>query len=230
MQTKVYQQSKSARPFSHNGRKGLASIPDNRVTTIMQQKLADSIQYKPEDEEELKQGKFIQCVPEDEEKLAQGKFIQRAKEDDEELLQGKFIQCAAKEDEELLQGKFIQRAASEEEELQGKFITQRAPNKTGMPDNLKSGVEQLSGLDMGDVRVHYNSPKPANVQAYAYTQGTDIHVAPGQEQHLGHEAWHVAQQKQGRVQPTTKVAGTPVNDNPGLEHEADVMGAKASSL
>ena len=211
----------------------------------MQQKLADSIQCKPDDEElkqgkfiqratpeeeELKQGKFIQrAVPEDEE-LKQGKFIQRATPEEEELKQGKFIQRATPEEEELKQGKFIQRAASEEEELQGKFITQRAPNKTGMPDNLKSGVEQLSGLDMSDVRVHYNSPKPANVQAYAYTQGSDIHVAPGQEQHLGHEAWHVAQQKQGRVQPTTEVAGMPVNDNAGLEHEADVMGAKASSL
>jgi hypothetical protein len=166
--------------------------------------------------------------PEDEE-LKQGKFIQRAKPEDEELKQGKFIQMAKPEDEELLQGKLIQRA-EEDEELQGKFVAQRVPNKTGMPDNLKSGVEQLSGLDMGDVRVHYNSPKPASVQAYAYTQGTDIHVAPGQEQHLGHEAWHVAQQKQGRVQPNTEVAGMPVNDNAGLEHEADVMGAKASSL
>jgi hypothetical protein len=91
-------------------------------------------------------------------------------------------------------------------------------------------VEQLSGLDMSDVKVHYNSNKPASVQAHAYTQGTDIHVAPGQEQHLGHEAWHVAQQKQGRVQPTTEVAGMPVNDNPGLENEADVMGGKASRL
>ena len=99
-----------------------------------------------------------------------------------------------------------------------------------MPDNLKAGVEKLSGLDMSDVRVHYNSDKPASVQAHAYTQGTNIHVAPGQEQHLGHEAWHVAQQKQGRVQPTTTVAGMPVNDNPGLEAEADRMGARASSL
>lgn len=98
-----------------------------------------------------------------------------------------------------------------------------------MPDNLKTGIEDLSGFSMDDVRVHYNSDKPATVQALAYTQGTDIHVAPGQEKHLPHEAWHVAQQMAGRVEPTTEVGGMPVNDNAALEHEADVMGAKANS-
>ena len=101
------------------------------------------------------------------------------------------------------------------------------PNNTGMPDNLKSGIESLSGFSMDDVRVHYNSSKPATVQALAYTQGTDIHVAPGQEKHLPHEAWHVAQQMAGRVSPTTNINGMPVNDNASLEHEADVMGEKA---
>ena len=104
------------------------------------------------------------------------------------------------------------------------------PNNTGMPDNLKSGIESLSGFSMDDVRVHYNSSKPATVQALAYTQGTDIHVAPGQEKHLPHEAWHVAQQMADRVSPTTNINGMPVNDNAGLEHEADVMGEKASTL
>jgi len=51
--------------------------------------------------------------------------------------------------------------------------------------------------------VHYNSDKPAQLQAHAYAQGTDIHLASGQEKHLPHEAWHVVQQKQGRVKPTT---------------------------
>ena len=109
--------------------------------------------------------------------------------------------------------------------------TQRAeaprPNNTGMPDNLKAGIESLSGFSMDDVRVHYNSSKPATVQALAYTQGTDIHVAPGQEKHLPHEAWHVAQQMAGRVSPTTNINGMPVNDNAALEHEADVMGERA---
>ena len=101
-------------------------------------------------------------------------------------------------------------------------------NNTGLPDDLKAGVETLSGYSMNDVKVHYNSDKPAQLQAFAYAQGTDIHVAPGQEKHLPHEAWHVAQQKQGRVQPTLQMkGGMGVNDDDGLEQEADTMGTKA---
>ena len=107
---------------------------------------------------------------------------------------------------------------------------EKKENLTGMPDDLKEGIESLSGFSMDDVRVHYNSSKPATVQALAYTQGTDIHVAPGQEKHLPHEAWHVAQQMAGRVSPTTNINGMPVNDNAELEHEADVMGEKATQL
>lgn len=127
----------------------------------------------------------------------------------------------------------LQRIGEDEDEsLQMKPDTtmQRKLNNTGLPDNLKAGVENLSGYSLDDVKVHYNSSQPATVQALAYTQGTDIHVAPGQEQHLPHEAWHVAQQMAGRVEPTTEVEGMPVNDNAGLEHEADIMGSKANSL
>src|SRR5690349_3866468 len=101
-------------------------------------------------------------------------------------------------------------------------------NRTGLADQLKTGVETLSGLSMDDVRVHYNSPRPAQLQALAYTKGADIHVAPGQEKHLPHEAWHVVQQKQGRVRPTLQLESAPVNDDPALEHEADNLGAKAA--
>ena len=102
------------------------------------------------------------------------------------------------------------------------------PNRTGLPDGLKSGIESLSGLSMDGVHVHYNSSQPAQLNALAYAQGRDIHVAPGQESHLPHEAWHLVQQAQGRVKPTMRMKdGVPVNDDMGLEHEADVMGAKA---
>ena len=81
---------------------------------------------------------------------------------------------------------------------------------------------------MNDVKVHYNSDKPAQLQAHAYAQGTDIHVASGQEKHLPHEAWHVVQQKQGRVKPTIQMKNkVNVNDDAALEKEADVMGAKS---
>ncbi|KAA1245218.1 DUF4157 domain-containing protein [Aquimarina sp. RZ0] len=104
-------------------------------------------------------------------------------------------------------------------------------NNTGLPDTLKSGIENLSGYSMDDVKVHYNSSKPVQLQALAYAQGTDIHIAPGQEKHLSHEAWHVVQQKQGRVKPTRQLKSkVSINDDAGLEREADVMGAKAINM
>ena len=105
-----------------------------------------------------------------------------------------------------------------------------APNRTGLPDALKAGVEHLSGHALDDVRVHYNSAQPAAMHAHAFAQGTDIHLAPGQHQHLPHEAWHVAQQKQGRVRPTTQLKGISINDDSSLEQEADQMGQRALML
>lgn len=108
---------------------------------------------------------------------------------------------------------------------------QRQVNTTGMPDNLKSGIENLSGYSMNDVKVHYNSDKPAQLNAHAYAQGNQIHLASGQEKHLPHEAWHVVQQKQGRVQATKQLRGkVAINDDAGLEREADVMGEKALGI
>jgi hypothetical protein len=107
---------------------------------------------------------------------------------------------------------------------------QRQENRTGMPDGLKAGIESLSGMDMSEVRVHRNSSQPAQLNALAYAQGNDIHLGPGQEQHLPHEAWHVVQQRQGRVQATMQMAGVGVNDDVGLEREADVMGGRAVQM
>ena len=185
------------------GGKSALEFADNRQNRMLQA-LAEPVQ-RLEDEDEMLQGKFENPV--------------QREEDEAELLQGKFAQPAQRlgdeEDDELMQGKFE--------------TPEQKRNETGMSDNLKAGSEDLSGFAMDDVRVHYNSPEPATVQALAYTQGTDIYVAPGQEQHLPHEAWHVAQQLAGRVEPTTEVSGLPVNDCIELEHEADVMCARANN-
>ena len=110
-------------------------------------------------------------------------------------------------------------------------VSQLSKDSHSLPDNVKQGVESLSGISMDDVKVHYNSAKPAQLNAHAYAQGTDIHIASGQEKHLPHEAWHVVQQKQGRVRPTTMMkAKVPINDDAGLEKEADVMGARALQI
>lgn len=116
-------------------------------------------------------------------------------------------------------------------EQPAKNPVQKKENNTGLPDRLKTGIENLSGHSMDDVKVHYNSGKPAQLNAHAYAQGAEIHLAPGQEKHLPHEAWHVAQQKQGRVKPTLQMKGkVNINDDRGLEKEADMMGARALQL
>jgi hypothetical protein len=83
-------------------------------------------------------------------------------------------------------------------------------NHTGLPDALEFGIEAASGFSMDDVRVFRNSAKPAQL-------------------HLPHEAWHVVQQKRGRVKPTLQMKGVAINDDGRLEREADPMGALAAS-
>ena len=151
-------------------------------------------------------------------------IVQRMGDEDEELLQGKFVVQREEEDDELLQGKFEQPAQRQIE------------NRTGIPDDVIQNMEDSFGADFSSVRVHPESSKAPEVGALAYTQGTDIHFAPGQfrpdtscgQQLLGHELAHVVQQAEGRVQPTTEIGGIAVNDDAGLEHEADVLGAKAA--
>ncbi len=215
-----------------------------------------SFQMKSAEEEDPLQGKFevVQKKQLDEEEP-----LQKKPAEEEEPLQGKFtpVQMKSPEDEESLQGKFepVQKKELEEKEpVQGKFTlpstgykkttepdkknaaaltaftpVQAKANNTGMPAHLKAGIENLSGYSLDSVKVHYNSDKPSQLKAYAFAQGTDIHLAPGQEKHLPHEAWHVVQQMQGRVQPTMQMKGNVnVNDDADLETEADLMGAKAT--
>lgn len=142
----------------------------------------------------------------------------------EALAQGA-LQAMANTSLQILQLKAYQQMADSRPAIQHKT------NNTGLPDTLKTGIENLSGFSMDDVRVHYNSDKPAQLQALAYAQGMEIHMAPGQERYLPHEAWHVVQQMQGRVQPTRQMkGGVQVNDDAGLEREADVMGGKTKQL
>lgn len=100
----------------------------------------------------------------------------------------------------------------------------------GLPAPLQQGIEQLSGVAMDGVEVHRSSPRPAEIKALAFAQGNQIHLGPGQEKHLPHEAWHVAQQRQGRVGPTLQARGLSFNISPGLEAEAETMGARAEQL
>ena len=121
-----------------------------------------------------------------------------------------------------------QRVAQRNESLEDlEEPAQLKRNDTGLPDNLKNGMESMTGHSLDNVQVHYNSPKPAQLHAHAYAQGNDIHLGSGQQHHLAHELGHVVQQIEGRVQPTMSVDGVAINDNAGLEKEADMLGDKA---
>ena len=234
---KVQSQRRLQQSFNQSPRVvAQAKLAETMSQRSVTQQMEQAIQRQdaPEDEELAQRQESL----EDEEPL-QGKFAAIQKEEmpeEEEPLQARLEPTQREsmdEEEEPLQGKFepLQREAilEEEEPLQSKAEpVQQKENRTGLPDGLKAGVENLSGIAVDDVKVSYNSARPAQLNALAYTQGTEIHVGPGQEQHLAHEAWHVAQQKQGRVRPTTQAKGVAINDDQGLEREADRMGEQAN--
>jgi hypothetical protein len=103
-----------------------------------------------------------------------------------------------------------------------------------IPDQVRAKMETAFGTDFSDVRVHVGQ-EASSIGAIAYTWGTNIHFAPGQynphtiqgQKLLGHELWHVVQQKSGRVSNPFG-SGVAVVQDHALEAEADRMGIKAA--
>jgi len=103
-----------------------------------------------------------------------------------------------------------------------------------LPAEVRTKMETAFGADFSDVRVHVGH-EATSLGAIAYTWGTNIHFAPGQynphtlqgQKLLGHELWHVLQQKQGRVRNPFG-GGVAVVQDHALEAEADRMGVKAA--
>lgn len=104
-----------------------------------------------------------------------------------------------------------------------------------LPDDVRAKMEHAFGTDFSGVRI-IEGHQAASLGALAYTQGTNIHFAPGQyephSQHgqelLGHELAHVAQQAEGKVRATAQAKGLAINADPSLEREADELGARAA--
>ena len=94
-------------------------------------------------------------------------------------------------------------------------------SQTGLPWALRDKLETLSGFDLSAVRVHYQSQKPAQLNAYSYSTGNEIYVGPGREKDIPQEAWHYVQKLQKRVPKETEVKGQAVNADPALEKEAE---------
>jgi len=104
-----------------------------------------------------------------------------------------------------------------------------------LPDEVRCKMQGAFGADLSAVRVHEGAHVAA-LGALAYTQGTDVHFAPGRyrpespagQELLGHELTHVVQQSQGRVAATRQAKGVGINDDASLEREADELGARAA--
>ena len=111
----------------------------------------------------------------------------------------------------------------------------KSSSSSGMPDETLNKMSSSFGTDFSDVNIHSDSKSATDAGALAYTQGNDIHFAPGQydpgsqsgQELLGHELSHVQQQREGRVQANNEVNGMPLNDDKGLEAEADEGGRMA---
>ena len=109
-------------------------------------------------------------------------------------------------------------------------------SNTKQPANFITQMQSAFQTDFSNVNIHQNSKTATNLGALAYTQGNNVHFAPGQfkpdtqqgKELIGHEFAHVVQQRQGKVQANKQIGKFQINDNSGLEKEADVMGAKAS--
>lgn len=109
-------------------------------------------------------------------------------------------------------------------------------SRGSMPAPVRSKMENSFGTNFGDVSIHTDSPQAKSMGALAFTQGSNVHFAPGQynpqsssgQALLGHELTHVVQQRAGRVAVPHQSKGAPINADPSLETEADNLGAKAA--
>lgn len=122
------------------------------------------------------------------------------------------------------------------------------PGATPMPAQIATGggaaldapvqakMEGAFGADFANVRVHADSRDATAFGAEAFAYGDDVHFAPGRYQPgseagqelLGHELTHVVQQRAGRVAASAQARGIGINQDAGLEAEADRCGALAA--
>jgi hypothetical protein len=109
----------------------------------------------------------------------------------------------------------------------------REPGRPLPPHLLKEMAAAFGGADFSDVRIFEDSPAARAIGARAYTQGSEVHLAPGEpgpesrtgQALIAHELTHVLQQRAGRAQPD---AATPLDMSEDLEAEADDLGRRAA--
>ena len=199
---------------------------DSMADQVMRMSQSDTMQMQPAEEEE----ELLQC-----------KIQMQPEEEEEELLQPKLqMQPNPNSVNSILQ---MQEAEEEEEIIQAKTAIQKEVSKpavqngahTSLPESLQAKMEDSFGTDFGNVNIHKNDRSAAQIGALAYTKGNNVHFAPEQynpgsqkgQELIGHELTHVVQQREGKVTATLHGKGMLINDNPGLEKEADIKGKRA---
>ena len=124
-----------------------------------------------------------------------------------------------------------QKVATEEQEH---LSPMKQEGKGNLPPQVQMKMERafgsdgVSGVDFSDVTIHENSTTAKELNAQAYTQGDEIHFAPGYspmttsgQEVLSHELSHVIQQRQGKVKATHQEQGYSISEQTELEDEAD---------
>jgi hypothetical protein len=112
-------------------------------------------------------------------------------------------------------------------------ITPNAGINKELPEQMKARMEAHFGFDLSNVSFK-ESPEVSAMGAKAFAQGNVIKFAPGQfnpdtmtgKEMIGHELAHIVQQAKGGV--NANIEGSAINFDDGLEHSADVEGARAA--
>ncbi|HAS39281.1 MAG TPA: hypothetical protein DCS93_02325 [Microscillaceae bacterium] len=95
----------------------------------------------------------------------------------------------------------------------------------------KANVSKVTGVDVHDAQVTFDSQRPIQLNANATAQGLKVDIGPQQENHLEHELGHVAQNKKQPVQANKQTPdGTLINDEKDKEKYADEVDVKAKQL
>lgn len=157
------------------------------------------------------------------------------------LIQPKVVDEEQKQDgkrEALMRAGIVQmKSDMEPQKLQSAALLNQSSESSGqpLPGDVQTKMERSFSSSFADVRIHEGMQAKA-IGALAYTQGDQIHFAPGQynphtpsgQALLGHELTHVVQQRSGRVSTHTQTKGLPINADPALEQEADELGIRAA--
>ncbi|MCS4435569.1 DUF4157 domain-containing protein [Aquiflexum gelatinilyticum] len=121
---------------------------------------------------------------------------------------------------------------------QGNFFKpngSQGKSKDVIPKNLQNNLEKGLGEDFSQVDIVKDSVETSRFQALAFTRGETIHFAPNRfnpeseegKNLIGHEFTHVKQQREGMVNPTKNIFGSPINDQNHLESQAGDLGKNA---